>query len=507
MSTNKPHSSDDDDDTNDDDLNNTNGDHSSSSEPPTKIRRKPGRKPNPASPAVRKEQNRAAQRAFRDRKERHLQEMESTIKELKETNSQISQRLKKETQDFKSAMESLQNENYYLRQVIFSLETVLTKTGNIAMLQEVKADLYRQHSTKKPSGTPPPKETRSPILSMFLPNTNPPFQFGQENNKQPLEQALPTPQPTSNSAIPEIHPSFEQASVSSPSNPNTSSPTPSWTEPEDDTVFSVSNDILCKNPPLYCMIDPNGGRLIRSVTPTRPPSPTRPLYTKNPEYGDLSRSVFDELQSSLFPPGTLQSIIRTKLASPLEIVNDITMLDQIHDRRPPKDPLISPGHASITLFASSVESLSPCAPSSILDDDSSDFEFTPPSLGLDDGLKQNVIPSQRLQLEIKVLASAPPVVDPNIDPKIYALPHDSRIDLIPCPKLRAQLILHQKILDLEDLCQLLINGARCHGHPLDPHSWELPDEFFDRYGFLLGEEMLRHRNKIWPQKDESVIGN
>jgi hypothetical protein len=36
--------------------------------PPVKIRKKPGRKPNPASPALRKAQNRAAQRAFRERK-------------------------------------------------------------------------------------------------------------------------------------------------------------------------------------------------------------------------------------------------------------------------------------------------------------------------------------------------------------------------------------------------------------------------------------------------------
>src|SRR3989337_2704205 len=35
-------------------------------------RKKPGRKPNPASPALRKAQNRAAQRAFRERKEQHL---------------------------------------------------------------------------------------------------------------------------------------------------------------------------------------------------------------------------------------------------------------------------------------------------------------------------------------------------------------------------------------------------------------------------------------------------
>ncbi|KAF9349728.1 hypothetical protein BGX26_012003 [Mortierella sp. AD094] len=523
-STNKPHTSEDDDDTNDDECNTTsnNGGHSSSSEPPTKIRKKPGRKPNPASPAVRKEQNRAAQRAFRDRKERHLQEMETTIKELKETNSQISQRLQKDTQHFKSAMDTLQSENYYLRQVVFSFETALNKGGNITILQEVKAELYRRHyekhSTKKLSGTPSPsRETRPPVpttSSMFLPDGDLPFQLTPETSRRPHEQApvASASSTLSNSAIPPIlstppspPSSFGDVSASPPSNHKDSPLTPwSGPDPEDETIFSVNNDILYKAPPLYCMIDPNGGKLIKSITPCEPPSPPRPFFTRRTEYTNNVRSVFDELQSSLFPPGTLQSIIHTELASPQEIVNDITMLDQLHDRRPLKDPVISPGHAAITMFACSMDAPSPCAPTSILDDDNNEFVLATPSLGLDDGLKQNVIPSKRLQLEIKVLASAPPVVDPNIDPKIYALPHDSRIDLIPCPKLRAQLILHQKKLDMEDLCQLLINGARCHGHPLDPHSWELPEEFFDRYGFLLGEEMLRHRNKVWPKKDEPL---
>ncbi|KAF9093545.1 hypothetical protein BGX27_001607 [Mortierella sp. AM989] len=529
---NKPHTSEEDDDAYDNDnrrFSNDNRGHSSSSEPPNKIRKKPGRKPNPASPAVRKEQNRAAQRAFRDRKERHLQEMETTIKELKETNTRISQRLQKDAQQFKTTMETLQSENYYLRQVVFSFETALNKGGNIATLQEVKAELYRRHyekhSTKKLSGTPSQSRETLPSAStassMFLPNGDLPFQLIPENCRQSHEQ-VPAESPVatassnpSNSAIPPIlsippspSSSFGDVSANPPSNPSDSLQS-LWNrseDPEDETIFSVNNNILYKAPPLYCMIDPNGGKLIKTITPCEPPSPPRPFFTKRTEYNINSRSVFDELQSSLFPPGTLQSIIHTELASPQEIVNDITMLDQLHGRRPFKDPVISPGQAGIALYASSTDYPSPCAPTSLLDDENNEFVLATPSLGLDDGLKQTVIPSNRLQLEIKVLASAPPVVDPNIDPKIYALPHDSRIDLIPCPKLRAQLILHQKKLDLEELCQLLINGARCHGHPLDPHSWELPDEFFDRYGFLLGEEMLRHRNKVWPKKDEPLLG-
>src|ERR1700726_4071280 len=47
------------------------------------MRRKPGRKPMPTSAAARKAQNREAQRAFRERKERHLKDLEDTVKKLR----------------------------------------------------------------------------------------------------------------------------------------------------------------------------------------------------------------------------------------------------------------------------------------------------------------------------------------------------------------------------------------------------------------------------------------
>ncbi|KAF9325095.1 hypothetical protein BGZ91_002572 [Linnemannia elongata] len=257
-------------------------------------------------------------------------------------------------------------------------------------------------------------------------------------------------------------------------------------DPHDDNIFSMSSDIFYKAPSPRSFLDAYHARLARSSSPFSPITIPRSAmsgqdtqmgarvteYTKQP-------TMFDELQSSLFPPGTLQSLIHNELPTPQEIVNDVPLLDQLDSSASSKDP-----------------------PSSILDDDNGEYRLSTPTLGLDDGLKQEVIPTKRLQLEIRVLASAPPAVDPNIDVKVYSLPHDPRIDLIPCPRLRAQMILHQNKFDIEDLCQLLINEAICHGHPLDPHSWELPERFFDQYGFLLGQEMLRHRNKIWPKKDE-----
>ncbi|KAG1443604.1 hypothetical protein G6F56_010613 [Rhizopus delemar] len=87
---------------------------------PIKIRKKPGRKPNPASPALRKAQNRAAQRAFRERKERHTKELESSIRDLKEERD----KLLKENEVVVDENEILKAENWYLKGIVLSLQLV-----------------------------------------------------------------------------------------------------------------------------------------------------------------------------------------------------------------------------------------------------------------------------------------------------------------------------------------------------------------------------------------------
>ncbi|KAI7851789.1 hypothetical protein BDC45DRAFT_537943 [Circinella umbellata] len=87
---------------------------------PIKIRKKPGRKPNPASPALRKAQNRAAQRAFRERKERHLRDLENTIRSLRDQRNSTA----KELATVKSKLDGCKAENWYLRGVVLTLQFV-----------------------------------------------------------------------------------------------------------------------------------------------------------------------------------------------------------------------------------------------------------------------------------------------------------------------------------------------------------------------------------------------
>lgn len=84
------------------------------------IRKKPGRKPKAIPPAVRKAQNRAAQRAFRERKEKYLSELEKTVHNLKKQRQQMVNEL---TQ-LKSQLEMSQTECWYLRGSLMTVQYI-----------------------------------------------------------------------------------------------------------------------------------------------------------------------------------------------------------------------------------------------------------------------------------------------------------------------------------------------------------------------------------------------
>lgn len=84
------------------------------------MRRKPGRKPMPTSAAARKAQNREAQRAFRERKERHLKDLEDTVKKLR-ADRRVTLR---QRDTYKSRTEQLRIQNWYLKGLILTLQLV-----------------------------------------------------------------------------------------------------------------------------------------------------------------------------------------------------------------------------------------------------------------------------------------------------------------------------------------------------------------------------------------------
>ncbi|KAG0200943.1 DNA-binding transcription factor yap1 [Mortierella sp. GBA30] len=93
--------------------------------------KKAGRKPLTTEPTnKRKAQNRAAQRAFRDRKERYVKSLEERIKELEELNpSKTDSKLAEENMNLKVLVQKLETENYFLKEQTFTFDFPISQPG------------------------------------------------------------------------------------------------------------------------------------------------------------------------------------------------------------------------------------------------------------------------------------------------------------------------------------------------------------------------------------------
>ncbi|CAO3564400.1 unnamed protein product [Mortierella alpina] len=526
-----------------------------------KVRKKPGRKPGPTCPALRKEQNRAAQRAFRDRKERHLHQLENMIKDLKNQHFLVISKYQRDAHDLKALIESLQSENYYLREVVFAFESALSKGNHIDILKDVKNELFRRHHESRTAAAAAAADAKSTASSApqssspsqpDLPATpatpgtpaTPTMTSISSNSHSAASVAPTTPGSSARSVSPSVavkpslSPSLSSASIASPSpavQEGSSRPTAAHhiTDAEDrhepkkqvvhedhyseEGIYSMSGDILYKAPPLFIPDMSSDGKLSAPTSPFEPLSVPRPTYrppgTNLPQHTDYAKhpTVFDELQSSLFPPGTLESL-HINMATPLEVVSDESLF---------AEPMVAEegasGYMSVDKDSASGAKATTTESRSFKgrrskdeQDDDDDYEDKDGDDGNDDGTEQlskvaaamgmkwEQVPKHRLHKELCVLVGAEPQTDPNIDPKVYEFPHDPRIDFIPCPKLRAQMIVHQHRYNADEVFQLLLDEAVCWGPPLHKDSWQLPDAFFDRFGFLLGIELERIRSKTYP---------
>ncbi|KAF9274952.1 DNA-binding transcription factor yap1 [Mortierella alpina] len=100
--------------------------------------KKAGRKPLTTEPTnKRKAQNRAAQRAFRDRKERYVKSLEDRIKELEDLNpGKTDSKLAEENTNLKVLVQKLETENYFLKEQSFTFDFPITQPG---LYNEAKA--------------------------------------------------------------------------------------------------------------------------------------------------------------------------------------------------------------------------------------------------------------------------------------------------------------------------------------------------------------------------------
>ncbi|CAG8546360.1 4_t:CDS:2 [Cetraspora pellucida] len=324
-------------------------------------RKKPGRKPNPASPELRKSQNRAAQRAFRERKERHLKDLENTIKSLRESQYESAVKAYREGQQLRSLIERLRNENLYLKQVSVNFEMVLNH-------------IYGGNDTTS--------KIKNTILSRI----------------QSLSPTLNFTAPLLDNQVSPIPIEMESSVTKSP--------------PISPNLIDKSNDILINNDSFTTTSD---------------------LVVQNPD--SLSESIFSE-NYEIFSP----NVDETR-----DIYSDFNL----------NNIVLSNSEISSDLFKELDQAVR-----------------LGKLVGINDIYNSPVTPKLRYPLT-------------NAQIQYLALPHDRRIDLIPCLHLRSRMIQYQNNYDLYDLIELLITKSKCHGDPLDPDSWELPEDFFTKYEYLV----------------------
>ncbi|CAB4377682.1 PAP1-domain-containing protein [Rhizophagus irregularis] len=113
-------------------------------------KKKPGRKPLTNTPSSkRKAQNRAAQRAFRERKERYVKELENKIKELESVSAKSAQ----ENQQLKTLVEQLQAENFILKQTSFTFDFPIDKVNDTPLDKDISELLASTPATTSVSKT------------------------------------------------------------------------------------------------------------------------------------------------------------------------------------------------------------------------------------------------------------------------------------------------------------------------------------------------------------------
>ncbi|CAG8619532.1 14201_t:CDS:2 [Rhizophagus irregularis] len=434
-------------------------------------RKKPGRKPNPASPALRKAQNRAAQRAFRERKERHLRELENTIKTLRESQYESLIKCQREYSHFRSLIEQLEAENSFLKEIAFTFECALNNlNGNNEATTKMKNAVSQSiPRTSVPSSLPLNGNGVSMIGSSI---TTSPFGLSAMQMRQanlPSQLSVPTAQQIQNNYLGLLQSQAGRLSITSP----------------------VTNNIV---------MSPNGSGNISTSSVSASSSPQTP---ESIIPGSISPS------STFFAEEFAREIT---LADMKPFVSQNSNLQFSHE----PSSLFTDGNTNIynttnsSIFKTDIEA------ASMIDNDADYFSayFLNDELVLDDESKQlfsnfdintteqNIMKKkltkdqeQLIRLSKKVGQSILTPVPPTMryplttHQKYYlTLEHDPRIDMIPCLHLRSRMIQYRDQYDLYELVELLINKAKCHGDPHDPDSWELPEEFFERYGVLVFQQ-------------------
>ncbi|KAJ8661467.1 hypothetical protein O0I10_002733 [Lichtheimia ornata] len=235
------------------------------------VSRKPGRKPMPDDddlsqdaehdPKVkRKAQNRAAQRAFRERKERYVKELEAKIKQLQDNHFHASSQLVQENQHLRSVVYRLEAENFALKGI--HIQFPIHPSPYIMYTPPTSNGAAPVNAAASPQASTHPHHHphHPPLLAPAMPTTAspPPPMHQQQQHQQQYTFSISTP-----ATLRPKKPASETASTTATST-NSSSPSSSSSQEQFCQILhnQVSNNVIEQllSEPLF---DTSGGLVIQ----------------------------------------------------------------------------------------------------------------------------------------------------------------------------------------------------------------------------------------------------
>ncbi|KAI7854055.1 hypothetical protein BDC45DRAFT_569598 [Circinella umbellata] len=435
---------------------------------PVRPRKKPGRKPNPPSPAQRKAQNRAAQRAFRERKRREMQEAELNVKRSMYQRDQAIQ----EANMLRQKNEELLYENNYLKGFVLTLKLAcMANRVDVPKFWDAnKTDVYgSDHLTfSRTKGIPQSLEffldhqrhiiSHSSSLSASASE--------KETSKNEDKDLLAKVSSSPPSTIQDLYSSLLDSTSNNNSKVSTSlsSLSSPMSDPSDATLTDL--DVASIAPQLANHLEnsffqqllstdlvPRGqaGNLASILTQHQQQSslPSQPITNENNDNNDMDISVYlNDPMDTLFDntannTDAAKNVLTTTKES--DSLSTDTSSSETEESRQVKEEIIN----------SAIKTPSFCP-------------------------KEAINRLRSLQNASK-------------DPTLFTptelqrtIPHDRRIDIIPWPPLRDHMILFQDFYDVDDMFDILVENAVFTGGEIgNPDCWLVPKRFLVKYWFLL----------------------
>ncbi|KAL1921389.1 uncharacterized protein VTP21DRAFT_11105 [Calcarisporiella thermophila] len=357
-------------------------------------KKRPGRKPNPNSAELRKAQNRAAQRAFRERRERHLKELEEQLQKLRESDDQSSVKIR----CLKAMVDNLETENLLLRQISLGFMHIM-KTNEMPLekLDESFGQLFGAGEMK-------PSEF---LHSLELTDDYLPKECGSRATAE-MDSEVARSLFNGDGFLPQLIP------------------------PKTEYNMDVE---------------------------TTPITPNLPLDSS--------------------PPGGLFNM--NQLLPPLSLGSPVTSNDGSGDNSSPERDVCERNMVGRCKYHSGKRLYDP-------------------------NINMNTVEAAAIiAMRLRSGTDIPETGKPTYLQK--TVPHDERIDMVPCPRMRDKLIMFAGNYDIEHFFSELMNTAVCHGDPLVPQSWEISEGFYEKFPFLLCldcPDSLRRMMKIKIKRDQKT---